>query len=285
MRTSHKTYWHLCSDELPDGLIFRNEKEYIFGMNSIPIALQSTSITIYCFTLMSNHFHFLLSGTYQEAVRFFTKLKQHLGILLSEDGSSPLRGLKPKLVEASDEELFRIEVAYIMRNCAAAGICDPYNYRWGTGYLYFNPRIRPKGAVRVGDLQVHEVRNIINSRIRVPDGYLIYDGIILPESYVDYKKVEELFNKPLELFTMLKTWNLEQKEVYMTTGVDKEFYDDETVLKKIKEELGIDDIKKLKIWERKMKVPVFRNKFGCSVKQICRIANLDEVTVRKLCPW
>ena len=105
MKNFTNNYWHLCSDELPNDLIFRNDKEYVYGMNSIPLALQSVKIKIYCFTLMSNHLHILLSGEKKQAEIFFNKLKQHLGMLLPH---SPLRGLKPKLIEVPDEEAFRI---------------------------------------------------------------------------------------------------------------------------------------------------------------------------------
>lgn len=231
---------------------------------------------------MSNHFHFLLSGRKEETVKFFTKLKQHLGMLLP---GSPLRRLMPKLIEVKNEEVFRTEVAYIMRNCLAAGICDPYNYRWSTGYLYFNPRICRTRAVRAGEMPQKALRNMINSRIRIPNDYLIYDGLILPESYVDYHKVEELFAKPTDLFAMIRYWNLEQKEIFMTSGVDKEYYDDATVLEKLRNDLGIENLKKLEIADRRKKIPTLRNLYGCSIKQICRIAALDETTVRRFSPW
>lgn len=282
MKNFTNNYWHLCSDELPNDLIFRNDKEYVYGMNSFPLALQSVKIKIYCFTLMSNHLHILLSGEKKQAEIFFNKLKQHLGMLLPH---SPLRGLKPKLIEVPDEEAFRTEVAYIMRNCLAAGICDPYNYKWGTGYLYFNPRIGWTRAVQAKEMSSTNLRNMINSRIHIPDFYLICDGIILPESYVHYHKVEELFGKPKDLFAMIRYWNLEQKEVFMTTGVDKEFYDDAKVLKKLRDDWGIDNLRKLDIVDRRKKVPMLRNMLGCSIKQICRIAALDEITVRRFSPW
>lgn len=282
MRNFTNTYWHLCSDELPNDLIFRNDKEYVYGMNSIPLALQGVNIKIYCFTLMSNHLHILLSGMKEQAEIFFKKLKQHLGMLLP---ASPLRGLKPKLIEVPDEEAFRTEVAYIMRNCLAAGICDPYNYRWSTGHLYFNPRIPLTRSVRAGKLSPTVLRNMINSRIQIPENYMICDGIILPESYVDYHKVEKLFGKPTDLFAMVRYWNLEQKEVFMTTGVDKEYYDDAIVLKKLRDEMGIEDLKRLDIVDRRKKIPMLRNMLGCSIKQICRVAALDETTVRRFSPW
>ena len=51
MENESRKYWHLCSDELPDNLIFKTVEDFRQGMNSIPIALQGMNIIIFCFTL------------------------------------------------------------------------------------------------------------------------------------------------------------------------------------------------------------------------------------------
>lgn len=282
-------YWHLCSQELPDKLIFRTKNEYVTGMNSIPLAMQGTNITIYCFALMSNHFHFLLSGKKEQVKRFFLKLKIRLGkMLYSNSPDSPLNNLRPTLVMVNDEEHFRVEVAYILRNCAAAGICDPYTYRWNTGYLYFNPRLQFLNSTKVGNMPPQALRSILHTKIALPDDYRIAEGMILPESYVDYHKVEDVFGKSLDLFAILRNWQLEQKESLLSTGTEHEMYDDETLLELLQSEFrifhvsGFEDMKPAM---RRRFVPIMRNKYGSPVSQIRRFTGLDEKTIRRFGGW
>lgn len=287
--TFEKAYWHLCSEELPNKLIFREKEDYIAGMNSIPIAMQGCEMTIYCFALMSNHFHFLLSGAEEQVRRFFFKLKVRLGkMLYSNSPYSPLYNLRPTLVKVHDEEHFRIEVAYILRNCLAAGICDPYTYRWNTGYLYFNPRLTIYKCPQVCDVSPYVLRNILHTKVVLPENYRITEEMILPESYVDYKKVEKVFGRSLDLFAMLKNWQLEQKEAFVSNGVEHEMYDDETLLELLKADFvefhvaGFEDM----IFEmRRRFVPIMRNKYGSPVSQIRRLSGLDEETIRRFGGW
>ena len=59
-----KKFYHVCTKGLEDDVIFRKDTDYVAGMNFVPISLLGLAIKILAFTLMSNHFHFLLYGTY-----------------------------------------------------------------------------------------------------------------------------------------------------------------------------------------------------------------------------
>ena len=136
MENESRKYWHLCSDELPDNLIFKTVEDFRQGMNSIPIALQGMNIIIFCFTLMNNHFHFLLSGEKAEAIRFFCKLKTRLGKCI-QNSSHPLRRLKPVLVEITSPEMFKIEVVMMQKT---VGEWSPYEavFRCQCGTISFS---------------------------------------------------------------------------------------------------------------------------------------------------
>lgn len=211
MKNEVSQYWHLCSDELPDKVIFSNQDEYIAGMNSIPIAMDEAGVRIYCFTLMSNHVHILLRGREFEVRRFFNIFKIRLSFFISSQKKGyPLRGLRPKMIIVKDESMFRTEVAYILRNCLKAHIADPYTYPWSTGYLYFNPGLRRTSAIMAGNSTRRGLRKILHSRKKIPNSFKIFDGLILPESYVDYHKVEKVFGSSVDFFMRLKDWKVEQ---------------------------------------------------------------------------
>ena len=50
-----KSYWHICTDGLAREIIFKDVKDYIFGMNGVPALSLSYDITVLAFCLMSNH--------------------------------------------------------------------------------------------------------------------------------------------------------------------------------------------------------------------------------------
>ena len=52
-----KSYWHICTDGLAREIIFKDVKDYIFGMNGVPALSLSYDITVLAFCLMSNHVH------------------------------------------------------------------------------------------------------------------------------------------------------------------------------------------------------------------------------------
>ncbi len=90
-----------------------------------------------------------------------------------------------------------------------------------------------------------EIRNVLSTRVHLPDGYLIANGIIRPESYVQVATVEHLFGSALNLFWYLKDWKSEQKAAQLEWAsekksieqdrgpVDKAMYEDTVLLEKL----------------------------------------------------
>lgn len=276
--------WHLCSGELVNKLIFKTLDDYRFGMNSIPIAMLDTGVTIFCFALMSNHAHFLLGGVRDKVVRFFNLWKSRIGkhLVNTLHRASPFLGLQPTLVQVTSPEMFKIEVAYILRNPLAARICDPYTYYWSTAYLYFNRRIRTRPSMTIDQMNSTQLRQILLTRKSLPGQYKVCDGIILPESYVDIDSVENAFGKPTELFRMVKDWNTEQNAAVMEGAPEKVAYSDDEILDALQEyfrERGVTGFENMKYNDKCKSVAMLRNRFGSGMKQICRLTYLDRNVV------
>lgn len=287
MENESRKYWHLCSDELPDNLIFKTVEDFRQGMNSIPIALQGMNIIIFCFTLMNNHFHFLLSGKKAEAIRFFCKLKTRLGKCI-QNSSHPLRRLKPVLVEITSPEMFKTEVAYILRNCLKARICDPYTYPWNTCRLYFRRNIFDAKPYRIEEMSRKQIKSDLSTCVDLPSEYLVANGYILPESYVNCRKVEELFASPVEFFLQLSNWKVEQESARYEMNENRAMYDDTTLMEKLNKDFeyyGVKGFDEMDVTMRRIFARLLRNKYGSDVKQICRICGLDSETVKRFGGW
>lgn len=55
-----KHYWHICTDGLAREIIFKDVKDYIFGMNGVPTLSLSYGITVLAFCLMSNYVNIII---------------------------------------------------------------------------------------------------------------------------------------------------------------------------------------------------------------------------------
>ena len=65
-----KCYYHVTSSALEKNVIFQSREDFIIGMNDIALCVLKYDVRILCFCLMSNHFHFVLYGSYKDCYGF-----------------------------------------------------------------------------------------------------------------------------------------------------------------------------------------------------------------------
>lgn len=76
-----KHYWHICTDGLAREIIFKDVKDYIFGMNGVPALSLFYGVTVLAFCLMSNHVHFVVRGFEKGCRTFITAYKKRLSLI------------------------------------------------------------------------------------------------------------------------------------------------------------------------------------------------------------
>ena len=69
----------VTTDHLCDKIWFRDEEDFRVAMNFVAVVAASSTALVLSFILMSNHVHFLLSGSEGEASAFIDKFKQLYG--------------------------------------------------------------------------------------------------------------------------------------------------------------------------------------------------------------
>lgn len=111
----------------------------------------------------------------------------------------------------------------------------PYDYRWGTGSMYFRSSFYTPvwlfdkgGAIRepvcFGSLPAKEQLKIVHTRkYTIPDNWLICNGLILPSNYIDVARFEAIYG----------TYN--RFRVYLSSPKSRE----EEMLTRMAEERGI----------------------------------------------
>lgn len=192
--------WLVTSEHLEDRVWFREEQDFIIGMNYVAVLVNEYGIKVIAFILMSNHVHFLLVCTREEAEHFISELKRRYSVYLQHKYRifNGLRRNKVDIREIPDDpEAIAWTVAYIIDNSVVANICShPSQYPWGTGNAYFNSQSLE--GVLVASLSGRKRISLLHSRVPVPGEWCICNrGYIDPRSYVIIRYVEEtVFHTP-----------------------------------------------------------------------------------------
>lgn len=192
-------YFLVTTSHLESATLFREDADFIVGMNTIPLIAAYTGVVVVAFILMSNHVHFILYCSYSQALDFINGFKKHYSFYLAKK-----YGIKEMLrrnrvdiqkLDQSGESLERA-IAYVQMNPVAASICiNPFDYPWGTGNCFF--KVSPIKGIPVDSLSARSRHSLFHSRKEVPRGLLIGEsGFILPESYIPKDRVEAIFRSP-----------------------------------------------------------------------------------------
>lgn len=192
-------FWLVTTGHLSDRIWFRDEEDFKAAMNIIALLSCMPEVQIISFILMSNHVHFILGCSKDDAGVFITRFKKMYSQYYSKKyGICALLyrnriDIKPLSVE--DESLER-GIAYVLMNSVAANICiNSTSYPWGTGNTFF--RVGTSHATRIGTLSGRARERIMHSKRPVPDDYVLDPGgFIDPVSYVPFKFVESVFRTP-----------------------------------------------------------------------------------------
>ena len=122
-----RKYYLVTTEHLEEALWFREDEDFVTGMNYVAIqAALTPRVIILVFILMSNHVHFVLYGTKKEVEAFVNSFKSRYALYMRRKYGVKefLRRNKLDIKEISKEEVEALErsLAYVQMNCVAANI-------------------------------------------------------------------------------------------------------------------------------------------------------------------
>ena len=191
--------WLVTTDHLTDRIWFREDDDFRFGMNLVATLACLFPVEMLAFTLMSNHVHFVLACSHEQAKEFIKEYKrryaQHLRKKYGVKEFLRGNGVDIRPLDGNDESQ-EWGIAYVQMNCVAANIClSPINYRWGTGDAFF--KTTPHRGRRLDTFSGRAQKRLLHSEQKLPPHLIVgEDGYILPESYVNVERVEMLYRTP-----------------------------------------------------------------------------------------
>lgn len=275
-----KEYYHVCSRGLEKNALFVSEKDFIVGINDVALCVLKFNIRILALCLMSNHFHFIIEGTYEQVRAFAEEYKRRTAMRMRiRDGK--VKGLTNADLQMNlidSHEYLMNAIAYVLRNPLAARIMImPYHYGWSSAAAYFRNSRECRGK-RLNEMSLRKRISILHSKQSVPDRYAVDDkGMIIMECFIDTRQVEDIFGHPSKLMFLLAR-KLET-DVELKFGLaDMVSVSDEELmtltLALIKEEYGVLSLSQLTTEQRiGLCLPMKRN-FRASDKQIARTLRL-----------
>ena len=278
-----KMIYLLSTDHFEDSLWFRDEEDFKVAMNYVAIqAVCSPDVAVLAFILMSNHVHFVLSGSHRNAEEFIGRFRHRYSIHMRRK-----YGIKEFLRENPvdihmipfDNEAPERAIAYVQMNSVAANICShPSQWPWGTGNTFFN-RNKIVGPA-VGSMSRREICRLTHSGFNdLPEEWIICnEGYILPEMYVDVSFVENCFRSPNRMNYFLNT-SSKAKKRFESTAERIPAFRDQIILAAIpdlcRSLFQKASFKDLSVDDRSELVRQIRFRFSADARQIARICGIS----------
>ncbi len=203
-------FFHLCSDGLDSGLLYRDQLDFIDGMNDIPICLVRTRLKLLAFCLMCNHFHFVIYGTYEDCENFYKNMKRRISFRLKRryhdvDTTSKMNVF---IGQIDNVEYLRNAIIYTLRNPFSAKMNYVFhNYPYSSANLYFTSDFYQRHFVPLSTFSNRDFRERLNTGAPLPPEWLINlnSNLIYPGSYTQVEYVERLFETAIKFtFEVMK---------------------------------------------------------------------------------
>ena len=272
-------FFLISTDHLSEHLWFKDFEDYKAGMNLVAVSAFVTGIHVIAFILMSNHVHFVVEGSEEDALRFISDFKARYSLYYSHKyGKAEIlrrNGVDIQSVPLAGESLERV-IAYVQMNSVAANICMSADaYPWGTGRTFFS--YQPEKGRSLSSLSVRERRFVVHSKTELPDNYILLDdGFISPASFVNRTFVESLFRTPKRMTFFLQSSSKARKAL---SGENYASFKDQNIVQASSDLCRSlyrkRDLKELDATQLAEIVRQLKYRFSADVAQLARVCDLS----------
>ncbi len=284
--------WHVCTPGKQQPVIFRNKEDYAFAMTLVAMcAFDSPDVQVITFELMSNHVHFVLCGSREAVLAFFTLFKRRLARyfasirthvnLVQFDCKEP--------IAIDNLESLRNQIGYTNRNNFVIDPDQtPFSYPFGANSYYFLPVNKARKEGCLGNLTERTKRVFLHTKqVDYPAKYLIVDGYLSPMNYCRLDIGEGVFRDARHYFNKLSK-NIEAyKDIAGALGDTIYYTDDELsdVLNRLsREKYGCQRIAALGKADKLDVARLLHFDYNADNGKIARLIKLDKTIVDEMFP-
>lgn len=274
--------WHLYTPGELTEIIFVSREDFSFGLTLTGVAkAMYPNLDIYAFELMSNHVHFILSGSEYDCREFFRSFSKKLkAFIVRHRRTVDFSGFNCSLLPLDNLTTVRNEICYVHRNgYLVSPDRTPFSYKWGTGMFYFCPFEGLIAEKPYRTLPYKDKRMILQSVAQaLPDNYTVLDGCLNPSSYCRVSNGMRFFSSAHQYFYLLSK-NQEANGEIAKRLSDKVFITDDEMYGTVREicvkDYGVAKPLNLPSDSKISVAKTMKFNYNASKKQIKRILKLD----------
>lgn len=199
-------FYHVCTDGTNQDWLFKDDNDFIAGINRIAVCSVISGVKVYKYVLMDNHTHFVLCGHQLQCKEFINKYKLLTGKWVSKRYGikSFTADLPAQIIKITSMDYLLEVMAYLDRNAIKANFPYlPSEYKWGSSRYIFKDRSVFKGQ-KLSEISLRKQRELFNTHKVLPQEWEIFpDGMLNPLSFCQIDKVESLFKTPIRYIYFL----------------------------------------------------------------------------------
>lgn len=275
-------FYHVCTDGASLDWLFKDDSDFIAGVNRTGICAVVSGVKLVSFVLMDNHVHFILYGDMPSCKDFILRYKNLTGrYIYSKYGLKEYTHTLPaEIIRIDSIDRLVTTVAYLDRNPIVAGWGKmPDEYRWGVSRFIFRTQWGCEKFRNLDTLSFREQRVLLGTHVRLPQDWRVDEsGMLDVRCFVDVAFLEKLFRSPGRYLYFLSRKLEGAVDQFFTMGTKTFVLDKDLrfiVEKLAKEHYGERDIRLLNVNARLHIARKLRYEYASTVKQISRMLHLD----------
>lgn len=293
-------FFHICANGADARNFILTKKDYFAAFNLIGVCAANTGVIVVSFSIEDSHPHILLWGTKEACAKFMAMFETayvHYVAASRKKGADMILHCELYPIGDDFDYLRNVAVYTIIQATKDGKAVMPYDYRWGTGCLYF--RSGYYTAVWLFDedgkicqpepfacLCARQQRALLHTRQwRIPDDWLICNGLILPTNYIDVPKFEAIYGTH-NRFRVFLSSPKKREEIMLAKmaeqrGVAMEDLEARKVCGDVcKQMYGTRDPRRLDTPRRIRLAQQLRQQFRLTFRQLATLVRLPETEVR-----
>lgn len=286
------SFFHVCADgaDAKNFIVCGRDFKAAFNMVGTCAAV-IPEVKVVAFSIEDTHPHFLLSGTRPDCVRFKDAyVLLYKRYLWASRGTSDSVVLDFQIIEIEEEEHLMKVGTYIVNQATKDGKkVMPFDYRWSSGPLYFRSadvipvwcardgNILPK--TRMIDMPADMRRRICHTKAEIPGEWLVCDGLLLPQNYVDVASFEKIYKTHNCYRTFLSSGRSKDESVVLAIADARGVTVEDIEIRKpcgdlAKNLFGVRDARRLNADQRLRLALELRKRYRLSRRQIATLVRL-----------
>lgn len=203
---NYQSFYHLTGDGAVIKNFIVNKADFRAAFNLTGVCAYNADVVVVAFSYEESHPHTLLHGTHDNCMRYKLLFEGSYLHHVVRTRKPPVRlNLDLDLLEMEDEShLMNTGTYTIIQPTKDGKPVMPYDYLWGTGSMYFRQKYHIpiwcydqdgviRQPIRADQLGGRERRAVCCSRMSIPDDWLVCNGLILPDNYVDVALFERIY--------------------------------------------------------------------------------------------